>query len=509
MPKSPISICFRPTHRYVCGIIAPKVPQFPSAANNIVRLFLTRVLQIYLVFGGMIGYFIPQLARAQTKFDWADSRYDISHYKYIDVCLAVRERVTDSAYARTEQWVDTLHYSEYNKSTPLLESVVAATKRCLAPFPPDRIAASEFTRAQELYLVADMDVEAKAVVDRRIKAISQDSVPLLIRALDTTISVYLTAQPMRLRAALDLYEEFERLGSAVPVLERVKKVMRIVDMSHKIGDSVNEARGFAKMLTLAKSMTDVEWTSIAGEQLCIGIRFAIRSQYHDQFSQALAMSTEKFKTLEGELFAALVGRDNVGGSLGSMAAEGVGTSSQPVFGDYWFPVKAEGITYPRLGVVTLIFPVPSDQDWMTVWSNAAINRFKARWPELEIILIGNTHGYFKEIEPPPPEVEAAYVDSVFRQFHNVPAVLAVEKTKYWRMPGLDRRRVDEPTENAKNGRGMVGDNLKRGDRIGSYNMELIDKEGKIVAKTTARFFEGELWLERLIPVLINRAHQTR
>ncbi len=498
----------RRNSRYTAASI---VSQSLSRINDDVPyLFRTPILSFCWLFGVMLGCLMPLLAQAQTKFDWPDSRYDISHYKYIDVCVAVRERVNDSTYARTEQWIDTLHYTAHNRSTPLHKSVVAATKKCLSPFSPDLISTSEFTRAQELYLVAGMDSEAKAIVDRRIRQIPGDSPLVLVRALDTTISVYMKAQPGRLQEALDLYEDIERLGSTVPILDRVDHISRLVNLSRSMQDSVNEARAFGKMLTLAKSMSDAEWTSIAGERLCMWIDFAIQSQYHDRFSKALASSTERFMALKGELFTSLVGRPNV---FVYNDVENLGKLSPPVYGDYWFPAKPEGVVYPRSGVVTILFPVVSD-DWrlrnLTLDRIAALHRLKARWPELEIIVIANTRGYFKEIEPPPPEVEAAYVDSMFRQFHDVPGILAVEKTKYWRMPGFDHRRIDEPTENAKYGRGMVGDNRLTKNGIGNYGMELIDKEGYVVSKSSLGGGAlGEKIFERLIQVLIDREPKTR
>ncbi len=485
-----------------------RVSEFsPSRRLMLSPAFQRASVKLGVTFAFIIGAALsvqPRTMEAQTRFLWPDSRFDIQKYRYVDVCVAVKKRVSDSIQSREKDYRDTLHYTQYSITTPLPAALVAATGQCLTQFPPEKIPVQTMTMAQTLYLIAGQDAQARALLERQIQLIPKDSTRLIAAALDTGMNAYLAAQPIRLDAALDLHTRYEQLGSAVPMIDRVRFVMLLCAKSRLANDSLNEAKGLARMVALGKSMTDAEWSSMPGDWITIGVLMSVRSVYRDRFRQVLAKSTQDFQGLEGKIFAELMSRDFppsvAENSMGWMMTSTANRESPVISGDYWFPAKLEGVTYPRKGVVTLVVPVDGASDanftYRTLQRAAELHRFKDKWPALEIIMIANTAGFFKDIEPPAPEKEAMFIDSLFRQFRKMPGQLAVTNTKFWRLPGYDRRRVNEPTANQEAGRG--------GNK--NENAELIDKEGKIVTNISVGA-EGVPWLELLISTLLERPVQ--
>ncbi len=437
------------------------------------------------------------VVEAQTRFSWPDSKFDIASYKHFESCEAVRKRVSDSVFARVRDYADTLHRTQFNLYSPLDPAIVRATNVCMTSFPVDRINPESNKLAQALYLIANQDDNAKAIVERSLDEVPEDSIRLVIAKYDTAMKTYLYAQPMRITAAIDLYKRFTNLESTIPMLSRVEFIMLLNAKSREAFDTANEKRTLGEMVELTRSMTTEEWTDTPGKWLSLGILISIRTVYASDFRDSLAISTQAFQKLEEKIFAKLVGREYV-------SADGYGdaftktaianTPSARVSGDYWFPAEASKESYPRRGVVTLIMPVSGTSDIQDLKGASLVHRLKARWPELEIVMVTNTRGFFKTLEPPPPEIEAAYIDSLYRRFRDIPGVLAVSKTEYWRLPGYDRRRINESTANH---------NVGRGDgKGGNENVDLIDKEGKIVSN--AAIWEED-WLEMLIEVLIKRS----
>lgn len=445
---------------------------------------------------------------SQTKFLWPSDQIDIGQYKYIDVCYAVQSRVNDSAESRSN-YRDSMHYSENDLNRVRRPAIVAATKRCMQRFSPNQIVPEDFTLAQELYLIANEDAQAKAVAARRMQAIAALSAEAQIENLDTMIALYVYAEPIRLDAVMELFDRMEELTRPMGSQKLIHLYARMMFTATEAGQDSMMSRIFPKITALVKTFTDAEFDGLPGQQAWFFMEMAMKTVYRDRLLARLEESTRKYLDEPKVIFTELVGRappatPDIAGYLERLY-EKVGQPTK-IYGDYWFPAKPDSVTYPRKGVVTILYPVDENfgqvidkgnrenGSFLSLIPNgAAYRRLKAKWPELEFVFTANTLGFLKVMEPPPPEREAIMLDSMYRHFYKLPGVLSVSKTEFWRLPGYDRRRINELTENQKL------------DRTVPQTM-VIDKEGVMVLITSTRG-NAEKQLEETINALMKRPYQ--
>lgn len=448
-----------------------------------------------LILFALVLTVVPQIVFAQTRFLWPDSKVDISHYHHWETCGAVRTRVSDSIAARTKIYADTMHHSLINGATGLPSEVTDAVRQCLERFAPEDVSLQSISFAQSLYLVAGEDAEVQLLLNRKFQSIPASDVASMGEALDNAIQQYTDAKPSRLSAAFELYEKMERLGTSVSAETRIYTTARLANASWDAKDTVRYALAVKKMVDVARLLSQEEWDGLIGEQVSVVIFNQLNRLYRDRFEANLSNSTENFASLQRKLFTELVGRD-VRESMWTAINESIGASAKPIYGDFWFPATSAGVSYPRLGKVTFVVMLRADLDWLDALAESVVlRRIKAKNNDLDIVLVAATSGYFKLLEPPLPSREALMVDSLFRVFYKMPGVLAVTNTSFWRLPGFDRRRINDPTLNEENG-------------YGTFGSVLIDKEGKIVANDLVAAITGEERLERLILILQNRPAKT-
>ncbi len=425
---------------------------------------------------------------AQTRFLWPDSRFDITKYKHIEMCAGVIGRVRDSVDALYSTYFDTLHYSVYNKTTPIAASIITAAQRCLAPFSVDQVSLDIVRVMMPVYLVANNDSAAKLLLDRQIQAIPADSVRHRMAIIDSGLWRYNASRPPRARLSVELYSWFEKSGMVVPTRDRIMAAGMVAATARESRDTALSRAGVNNLANLAKAMTNAEWEDgNLGGAVSAMIFWGIRWLHTQELEVELATSTDAFKTKIHRLFTELVGKppsETLWTDVGM-----IGTPAKSPVCDFWFPAGAEKHTYPQPGVVTLFMGVDSEIG-IRMKASAIARRLKIANPELEIILLAKTGGWFKTLEPPPPAYEAVLIDSMFRKIHEVPAIVGVTNTTFWRLPGYDRRRVNDITVNQENG------------YLGSGSVRLVDKEGKLVTLTSLG--GDEQALEGLIPVLIKR-----
>ncbi len=103
----------------------------------------------------------------------------------------------------------------------------------------------------------------------------------------------------------------------------------------------------------------------------------------------------------------------------------------------------------------------------------AINRIKEKYPEIELTIVSRTFGLFGTVLPESPEKEAETLAKYFIEHYNVNGNVLVAETEYFRLPGLDQRRIDYPDENEENYKIA---NIPNG---GYLKVVLVDPDGKI------------------------------
>src|SRR5690349_7128206 len=113
-------------------------------------------------------------APAQTRFSWPDTAVDVARYTEVTECLAATARVTNSIHAARDRLVspDTLPFDvKQRMEEPRSAEEIATAQRCAARFSVATTPLYEFAPLVTLYLRANRDADATALLSRRLAAV--------------------------------------------------------------------------------------------------------------------------------------------------------------------------------------------------------------------------------------------------------------------------------------------------------------------------------------------------
>lgn len=463
------------------------------------QIMYTFIRYIAFVLAILTMVSIPVSVIAQTRFEWVNDNFDVAQYKYAETCVSAYRRMLQVTRGESKIDVDTLHVSMRLIKDSISQTATHETKRCLARFNPQSIPLKDAFFMQRAYLLAGEDAKAAEVMERRIRSISRDSTAVLVAALDTAFLNYTRRlEHKRIDGELHVIALSEELADVVPLEIRVKFAASTVQSALDELATIDTVRlTFDRLVTLAKSMNDEEWFGPLGLVLAIPSEMALERLHESKLLESLAQSTQAYRDILRTLFVSELGREH---AWLVQREELVGSEAPPIRGDYWFPAGTEKESFPRQGRVTLVISVAptlsgDDGSWFGP-RNAVIRRMKENFPELDIVLVGKTAGFFGPIAPPLPELEAQMFDSLFMKLRGLPATVSVTRTDFIKLPPPDGRRVNQPTENEMNG--YAGDAVI-----------LIDKEGKKTGRTILSPNRYEEEFAKRIAVLLKRPESTR
>ncbi len=437
--------------------------------------------------------FTPIDAFAQTKFEWPDSRVDVTQYHYLENCFAAAKRVSDSLYARNEVLVDTVTVVRGTGDKRLPEGVVDIAQRCTKKFTVDQVPITQTFLAQELYMIADRDADAAAVVQHRLSAIKATDSVERARVLDTVARTYLKAVPHRIAVAQPFVNQITELGAVVSFDRRMGIYWEMVKAANRVKDDALVKQYGTALVDVVRGMTEKERASPDAWVIPIAVRAVNKILYRAELMDSLRKSTEAFVALQQALFSKATGASDVDLPAGKPV---------PVLeGDFWFPESARNVQYPQSGKVTLVSfvrprLVSNAQD---LSQQTALRRVASRYPDVELILVTSTRGYFGPLEPPNAAKESALMDSLFRKFQAFPAVLTVTTGSFIALSDPDRRRIYQTDPNSENYPGTGG--LEGRDKTG--HTYLIDQDGKLV-DMAGLSTENEESFTEMVEILLKR-----
>lgn len=441
-------------------------------------------------FIAMVICFFGFVLEGQTRFHWPDSRVAVEKYDQWERCLAVATRTEDSIGNRTDVLRDTLPYNaimrELHKGRDGV--VVSSVRKCMSSVPHVRDMKDIPFTLQEVYLVINEDDKAKDAVNQKVRRIPSDSSYKVAATIDSAIRVFNNAIPARSEISLEFYDMLWELRSDIPSIILVRSLTGITNAAWNNYDATEiYHQTVSRVLELVKFIPDDEWEEQAGLEGSILYMSSLLRTRNDELLKALSVSTAAYNDLFRELFQRDVGREDRSQGLLNQAAD---EESARIHGDYWFPSHVSG-EFPIRNRVTYYMPIATSSLFSggLMVRAAGLRRLKAKFPELDIVITVQTSGSFLDLEPPDPETEAGYLHSYLKGFLKMPGVIAVTNTSFWRLPGYDRRRINEQTLNQIN-------NVREG---------IIDKEGNVVSLAgQGRNLEDTL--EKIIEVLINRRY---
>ncbi len=435
---------------------------------------------------------------AQTRFEWPSSQVDVTKYQYIEDCSGAMGRVGDSVRARSAVREDTIALRTQGFGTELPDPVIAIARRCLEKFSPTQVSTKETNLAQSLYLMAGRDADAAAVVEQRLRSISSTDTLLRLTMLDSAERIYMRAVPKRLVAAKQIVEDIRSAGDVYPFMKRLGLYFDLMAAGEATGDVEMMNYYGNSIFTLARGLSDEERNGPAAIVLPNLLWATIHIMYRQELMDSLRQSTVAFRTL-------LEARWKEAGR--SSPDLTIGEPAPIITGDFWYPASASQQVYPRRGKVTAVYFVSQtlinssrdDQE------QAVIRRLSLQHPELELVFVAGTKGYFGPIEPPDTMKESRYIDTLYRTFHNFPAVLSVTNAPFVRIPAPDRRRVYQFTENVLRYKEVTSKTDPRVDVRG--RLYIIDPEG-LVVNVGGVGLDYERWLNEIVGVLMARSTHT-
>jgi hypothetical protein len=145
-----------------------------------------------------------------------------------------------------------------------------------------------------------------------------------------------------------------------------------------------------------------------------------------------------FSYLEQPTHERLMTYLNTRGPVGQSQFEGLVGSRAPLLrGDYWFNTSSPTPSIPQRGVVSLLVfldtwegRIPKQQE--TIWATfEKLRSLHARYPELQIVLVTQTQGKFRDQDyRAHPEQEAALLHTYLTDELKVPGVVCIIRTAY-------------------------------------------------------------------------------
>jgi hypothetical protein len=399
---------------------------------------------------------------AQTRFEWRDTTVDLGKYTTVEQCLAAAKRVGEGQVALHSQivWRDTMPYDVQELMKPLQPPTVQAAARCAAKFDQRTANLTDLAPLMRLYLVADRDADAKALLGRRLAAIPAKNVKEQIATEDSAVDIYLSAVPRRLDAAEQLL--IARARSGPDRLDRLALYLRMMNAATEAGDTVRGRRAGEWLVATADSLTQAERESEKFEKL--------GPEGGNVTVFAAMLQIAGVKTLSDSLrhsSMAMVGlMRKMWSQFTKERAEALpfplGEHAPQVVGDIWYPREAAGEKHPAAGHVSIVEFVDASalngsclgvSGWGVVtdaciYSFSLLRRLSERYPGLDITLVVGTRGNFLYAPPPTPAEEAELYHNWIEPFHIKGVVMSVTTRPFWNFPAPDGRRIDKLTPNS-------------------------------------------------------------
>jgi hypothetical protein len=435
---------------------------------------------------------------------------NVAEYRTVEDCLAAIGRIRDS----TEQPLQVERLALPIDSVvkiPLPAGAVDAARRCSVRWPAASAPLADFQPTFALYLHAGREADARALAARRLAEIPAAREREREAVLDTIVRGYLAARPARLADAEAMFGELSRMKETLALkLRRMALADRLIEAADNAGDTARARRIAEQAVAINESVTDAErrtkeWTDGDGRLRTFrALTYLSRAESLD----SLRRSTAGYLALTRANWAKARGRRDTTSMPDASSRQAPG-----VEGEYWFApsdpasgtpsrrVSAPEPARPTKGKVSLVVflngPACGRSGEGCLVTFNALKRIQRQLPGLEITLVTQTAGFFDDQEPPPPEQEAELYRKSWLEFNGVPAMLAVTRTEFWRLPEPDRRRIDVETNNIRSFSFGGTYRLNRSEAF------LIDRDGTIV-KSAPLAYNSERDFGRLAAAMLQR-----
>ncbi len=412
---------------------------------------------------------------SQTRFDWPDKRVDVASYTRIDQCLGAANRVVDSVEGGTLGIKDSIKLKDLGPFTSHDSSVILVAQRCTASFSLERIPDSYTLLAQRALLLAHRYPEVIKLYQRKLDNLN--SLTERGASLDTIVTLLSRARPAKIMLADSLVENFQYKLDSIPSTNRLSIYATLCTTSYRAFSAFLMNKYCSKFVEVVYSMEQSELNPGLITNAIIAQKFI----NFETLKDSLKISTDAYVSALVPLMRKVTRGLPVPGDTT------LGTKAAPVIGDFWNPESARDTVYPRIGRVSLVISMPmvAAENLPQLASIAVLRRLVQSFPDLDIIGISGTTGYFGPLEPPSPERQAQLLHSKFVDFYKIPIVSAITDNPFWKLPDPDRRRANTPYQYPEAFTvayaSLLGwANLAGANIFNTFAGVLIDADGRIV-----------------------------
>lgn len=379
--------------------------------------------------------------KAQVKFTWPVATPDVAVYSTVEECLVALRRIN---------LLDTRERPEENLELPLNHAVdtfstlfVNTARECSAKFTVDQLLSrdsrhvSAMRNAYELLILSGRYSEARAFSDRWLASVSPQNDTLQSMVLSTLNSVDLAARPIRFE---EVWERIEQLNVKKFWYHAITQANVFWGVAVSVLDTSNAYKATRWLAGIPAIVGDDITQTAAWQHPKFGAgRYIYRAlQYLEKqkLMDSLRKSTDAYERFLRTLHTAA----KLNGKVEFKQA-------QPLVADFWFP-EQPSTPIPQSRTVSVIVTTGDNDCARCLGGVAMIRRLHDQFPTVHFTLLAQTRGYHGlVIEPPTPDLEAKLIDSIYRSIHGFPGSVAIAQTPFWRVDGLDRRRINEDTPN--------------------------------------------------------------
>lgn len=469
----------------------------PSSTSTIKMLSILswKVFLVHTFLLLIMSWGINSKLDAQVSFVWPDSTRDIATYSTVEECLVALRRI-HRLDLRGKPEVNFELPASYAVDT--FSSLFARTAReCSDKFTVDdlflrdSVHISAMQNAYALLILSGRNSDARTFGDRWLASISSENDTLRSVVLSTLVSVALTARPILFDEAwvrieqLDIkkfwkyavYQAGNLFLTAVGVLD-TGNAYRAARWLSEIPDSVGEE--------VTQTTAWQHPQTGAGQTIYSAIQYLEQQRLID----SLRKSTDAY-----------VSYLNLLRKLSKLNNAVELDLAKPLTADFWFPDQpSTPIPQPRK--VSVIVTTGDNDCNACLGGVAMVRRLSDLFPSVSFTLLAQTRGYHGlVIKPPDPDIEASLIDSIYRSIHGFPGTVGVSKTEFWRIEGLDRRRMNQDTPNEETYP------TKNMDATASNQIYLIDRDSRIVLKRAWKDRKSENEIRLFLDAITNQLQQ--
>lgn len=398
---------------------------------------------------------------AQVLFQRPDTTPDYSAYTHPEECLSAMERVNTEVRNRDTVWRDTMLFDMSEYFRPLNSEAIEIGQTCLRHTPLDSITFHDAKIWLRTLLAAGRDKDAESMYTRLIGSIEDKDTNGHIIEL---MSVYYKIVPLRSADILNLYKHALEKVPSDSFDHMMVATYYALDALRKTSDTVNTQLLLQEAMAVVDTLPESVRQKNTYKLAAWGLFIALQETTIDEGMDSLAISASAYEAYLKNIWSSL--SDDPLPTLSLV----VGKKSPALEGDFWYAgqsgsfEKIDPQVRPVPGRVNAIVFIDGNCHTTTpfrengrpfskthCWPDfSSLKRLKVSYPDLEITLVSKTLGNVGNAPPLDPADEADTLANYFLGFHGITAVHVISETEYFRIAGLDQRKIDAETVNETN-----------------------------------------------------------